>query len=553
MRSAGIARRDEAEYQMADAGEQTSEVDVVIVGAGFAGLYALHRMNRLGLSAVVLEAAQGIGGTWYWNKYPGARCDVESYEYSYSFDDGLQQSWRWSERYAKQPEILRYLQHVAERFDLAKDIRLDTRVTAARWSESESRWHVSTSAGAFEARHLLMASGCLSKPNIPKLEGLDSFRGKLFHSSRWPQQGVDLAGKRVGVIGTGSSGVQIVGNIAPVVDELHVYQRTPHWVVPAGNRSISSDEDALVKRNYTALREKLAASLLGMGIDGGGGSALDVSAEERERRYEQAWQLGGPIILLAFDDLLFSAEANATVCEFIARKIRGLVDDPDTAEALIPDIARYPLGARRTVQSDKYYDCFNRDTVHLVDTRADPISRLTPTGITLASGRHADLDIVVLATGFDAMTGALLDIDITGLGGAKLAHRWADGPTSYLGIAVADFPNFYTITGPGSPSVLSNMALSIEQHVDFIAKLIDWMRANGHETMRTDAAAENRWGEHVIEAAKPTVLFGGKSWYTGANVEGKPRVFMPYLGGVGTYRDECNAVARDRYFGFEFA
>jgi cyclohexanone monooxygenase len=528
------------------------DFDVIIVGAGFAGLYALHRMRSLGLSAVVLEAAGDVGGTWFWNTYPGARCDVESYEYSFSFDDAFQNSWRWSERYAKQPEILRYLQHVAKHFDLRRDIRLDTHVESAHWDASRGRWQVGTSAGRLQTQYLLMATGCLSKPNIPEFDGSDSFRGAMFHSSRWPKDGIDLTGKRVGVIGTGSSGVQIVGNIAPEVDALFVFQRTPHWVVPAGNRVISSDEDAQIKKNYGSLRDKLANSLLGMGVDAQGGNAIDASAQERRQRYEDAWQIGGPSILMTFDDLLFSAESNATVCEFIAEKIRSIVDDPDTAEALIPDIGRFPLGARRTVQSDKYYDCFNRDTVQLVDTRSDPIDAITATGITLESGKRVDLDVIVFATGFDALTGALLDIDIVGRNGAALKDKWANGPHSYLGLSIAEFPNLFTITGPGSPSVLSNMALSIEQHVDFIAGLIDWMNENERHIVEAEAVSEDRWGERVLEVAKPTVFARADSWYSGANVDGKPRVFMPYIGGVGAYREECDEIAAADYRGFKF-
>ncbi|MGD8324812.1 MAG: NAD(P)/FAD-dependent oxidoreductase, partial [Gammaproteobacteria bacterium] len=523
--------------------EQTQTFDAIIVGAGFAGLYALHRMNRLGLKAVVLEAASGIGGTWYWNAYPGARCDVESYEYSFSFDDALQQSWRWSERYAKQPEILRYLQHVAKRYDLLKDIRLDTKVESAHWDETDARWRIGSSAGEFRAQYLLMATGCLSQPNMPKIRGLETFQGESFHSSRWPRQGIELTGRRVGVIGTGSSGVQIIGNIAPEVDELYVFQRTPHWVIPAGNRAISADEDMQVKRNYGALREKLAHSLLGMGVDGGTGKAVDASPAERHRRYETAWQIGGPTLLLSFEDLLFDPDSNATACAFIAEKIRRIVDDPDTAEALIPDATRYPIGARRLVQSDKYYDCFNRDTVHLVDARRDPISEITATGITQASGAHTELDVIVFATGFDALTGALLNIDIRGREGVSMKDKWTSGPTSWLGLVVANFPNLFTITGPGSPSVFSNVALSIEQHVDFIADLIDWMRANGLTTTEAEEKHETEWARKVIEAAQPTVMMRTESWYWGANVDGKPRAFLPYLGGVGAYREECEEIS----------
>jgi len=528
------------------------QFDVVIVGAGFAGLYALHRMRSSGLRAVVLEAAGGIGGTWYWNVYPGARCDVESYEYSFSFDETLQQEWRWSERYATQPEILRYLNHVAERFDLLGDIRLDTRVESAHWQESAQRWAIMASGGRLDAKFLVMATGCLSEPNIPGIEGVDRFGGLLFHSSRWPHEGIDLAGKRVGVVGTGSSGVQMVGNIAPKVRELHVFQRTPHWVVPAGNRSIGEAEDRDVKRGYVALREKLAGSLLGMGVESAGGNAVDASESERNRRYEAAWQLGGPAFLMSFDDLLFNADSNATACAFIGEKIRSIVKDPATAQTLIPDAERYPVGARRLVMSDKYYECFNRPNVHLHDTRADPITEITQSGIAQRSGSQTELDVIVLATGFDALTGALLEIDIRGRNAQTLAEKWAEGPTSWLGLVVAGFPNFFMITGPGSPSVFSNVALSIEQHVDFIADLVGWMRDNGMNTTEAAADAETRWARKILSVAKPTVLMRVDSWYWGANVSGKPKSFLPYLGGVGAYRDECRQIASDGYPGFSF-
>jgi len=532
--------------------KRAQRFDVAIVGAGFAGLYALHRMRGLGLRAVVLEAGAGIGGTWYWNAYPGARCDVESFEYSYSFDEDLEQSWRWSERYAKQPEILEYLEHVAERFDLMRDIRLDTRVTSAHWQDASSSWRVGTTGGELEAAYLVMATGCLSKPNVPKLDGIESFEGPLFHSGRWPKEGIDLGGRRVGVIGTGSSGVQIIGNLAPKVSELFVFQRTPHWVVPAGNRPTSDDEDRETKRTYRALREKLAGSLLGMAVESRGGSALEAREEDRNRRYEETWQIGGPAFLLSYDDLLFDPAANATACDFIANKIRSIVDAPETAEALIPDAGRYPVGARRLVMSDKYYQCFNRPNVHLVDARRDPISRITATGITQKSGTHTELDVIVLATGFDALTGALLNIDIRGRNGISLAEKWSAGPSSYLGVAVEGFPNLFTITGPGSPSVFSNVAVSIEQHVDFVTDLIVWMRDRGLSATEPASLFEAGWGEKVLAVAKPTVLMSVDSWYWGANVDGKPKAFMPYLGGVGAYSDECNEIALAGYKGFEF-
>lgn len=528
------------------------KVDAVIVGAGFAGIYALHQMNKLGLSAVVIETADGIGGTWYWNKYPGARCDVESFQYSYSFDEELQQSWQWSERYAMQPEILSYLKHVVERFNLLDQIRLQTKVEKAQWNESEENWQVTTSKGKFQSRFLLMASGSLSKPNMPAIKGLDTYNGSLIHTGYWPQEGINLRGKTVGVIGTGSSGVQVISNIAQDVIDLHVFQRTPHWVVPAKNRPTTPEQEQQVKARYPELRQELSSSLLGMAIKSPGGNASDADEAERQQRYENAWEIGGSSYLMSFDDLLFNTESNATACEFVAQKIRDTVQDPTTANALIPDIARYPIGARRLVLEDNYYSRFNQPNVHLKDTLKDPIKEITPKGITLESGEHTELDVIIIATGFDALTGALLDIDIVGKNDVSLKETWANGPCSYLGIAVGGFPNMFTITGPGSPSVFSNMVLSLEQHVSFATDMINWMQDKNLTTTEAEASAQQQWGERVIEVAKPTVLMKVNSWYWGANVEGKPKVFLPYLGGVGTYRDECIEIVKEDYRGFSF-
>lgn len=527
-------------------------VDAVIVGAGFAGLYTLHRLRALGLQAVVYEKGSGVGGTWYWNPYPGARCDVESFEYSYSFDPALEQQWRWSERYATQPELLAYLQHVAAHYKLLPHIRLDTTVLGASWDQQSGTWLVHSSAGTTRARFLVMATGCLSQPNVPALKGMADFSGSLFHSGQWPQQGLELEGKRVGVIGTGSSGTQIISNIAPVVQELHVFQRTPHWVIRAGNRRISDAEDSVRKQDYRAFREQLAGSLLGMGVQGGGGPALQASADERYARYQANWERGGAQFLMSYDDLLVDLDANATACAFLADKIRQLVHDPVTAAALIPDAARFPVGARRLVMDDDFHARFNQPNVTLHDTRADPIDSITATGIRQISGRHTALDIIVLATGFDALTGPLLRMDITGRDGRSLRECWAQGPSCYLGLGISGFPNLFTITGPGSPSVFSNVVLSIEQHVDFIAGLIDWMQQRQLRSAEPEADAEQQWGQRVLDVAKPTVLAQVESWYWGANVAGKPRAFLPYLGGVGTYRDECRAIVEAGYKGYTF-
>lgn len=475
------------------------------------------------------------------------------FRYSYSFDDELQQQWQWSERYASQPEILRYLEHVCDRYSLWPDIRLDTRVDRAHWDSARSRWRIGTSEGELEGRFVLMATGCLSKPNLPAIEGLDSFEGTVFHSGRWPREGIDVGGLRVGVVGTGSSGVQLISNLAPRVQSLHVFQRTPHWVVPAGNRPIGGTEERAVKGRYKELREELAASLLGMGVKPEGGRATEATERERLTRYERAWRKGGPCFLMCFDDLLVDADSNATACDYLAGKIREAVEDPDTAEALIPDARRFPVGARRLVMDDDYYARFNEPHVHLVDTRKDAIAEITATGIAQESGRHTDLDVIVLATGFDALTGALLDVDIRGEGGVALSDEWSSGPRSFLGLTVSGFPNLFTITGPGSPSVFSNVVLSIEQHIDFCAGIIEWMLAHRFACTQPLRDAEADWGQHVIDVARPTVLANADSWYWGANVEGKPRAFLPYLGGVGAYRDKCAAVVANGFEGFVFS
>jgi len=528
----------------------TDQRDVIIIGAGFAGLYALHKIRKLGLNVIVVEAADDIGGTWHWNSYPGARCDVESFQYSYSFDDDLQQEWEWSERYASQPEILDYLKHVAGRYDLARDIRLNTRVESAVFDEDSGQWQVHTDQGIIQARFLISAVGCLSKPNMPNIPGLDNFQGQWVHTGQWSEEGIDLRGKKVGVIGTGSSGVQVIAEIAPEVDKLTVFQRTPHWVARAGNYRLSEFEKQETKANYARMRDFMKNSLLGMNVAPGDRSALDVEEAERRQIYEAAWDVGGPALLMSFSDLLVSPESNRTCSDFVADKIREIVDDPDTAEALIPDPDKYPVGGRRMVQDDRYYATYNRDNVALVNALEEPIESITAHGIQTAAHDY-DLDVIIFATGFDAVTGTLLNLDIRGRNNTSLKEKWQDGAVSYLGVAVESFPNLFIVTGPGSPSVLSNMVLSIEQHVDWITDAIGWMQTEGKVIMEAAPDAEAHWVEHVVEAARPTVLFNTTSWYHGANVDGKPKVFLPYLGGVGSYREECNRVAREGYAGFK--
>jgi len=527
---------------------QSSDFDNVIVGAGFAGLYMLYRLRGLGLSARVFEAGGGIGGTWYWNRYPGARCDVESMDYSYSFCDELQQEWRWTERYASQPEILRYIEHVADRFDLRRDIQLDTRVTSARFDEAANRWQIETDRGDhISARFCIMATGCLSSAQVPAFPGRESFAGKTYHTSHWPHSEVDFTGQRVGVIGTGSSAIQSIPIIARQAASLVVFQRTPNFSVPAWNAPLDPEYERRVKANYAEFRRKARESRVGYVVPANEQSALAVSPEVRQREYELRWQRGGLGFAAAFTDLLTQQEANDTAAEFFRAKIRATVRDPGVAETLLPK--DYPLGTKRICVDTDYYETFNRDNVTLVDLRGESIEAITSRGVRTRASEY-QLDSIVFATGFDAMTGALLSIDIRGRGGSTLRQKWADGPRSYLGIAMAGFPNLFTITGPGSPSVISNMMVSIEQHVDWIADCLAHLQAQNLKTIEATAEAEDAWVAHVNEVANATLYPLAKSWYTGANIPGKPRIFMPYVGGVGAYRETCDEIAAKNYEGF---
>jgi len=524
------------------------DVHAVIVGAGFAGLYMLHRLRRLGLSARVFEAGDGVGGTWYWNRYPGARCDVESMDYSYSFSDELQQEWKWTERYASQPEILRYIDHVADRFDLRRDIQLSTRVTAATFDEAERQWTVATDRGhRVTTRFCIMATGCLSTAQVPKLPGRETFRGKTYHTGRWPHGGVDFSGQRVGVIGTGSSAIQSIPIIAAQAAHLFVFQRTPNFSVPARNAPLDPEFERQVKATYADFRRQARESRVGFVMERSEASALAVTPDERRREYDKRWGRGGLGFTATYVDLLTSQEANDTAAEFCREKIRAAVHDPKVAELLAPK--DYPVGTKRMCVDTGYYETFNRDNVTLIDIRRSPIEAITPDGLRTRDAPYT-LDSIVFATGFDAMTGALLSIDIRGRGGRTLSDAWAEGPRTYLGLAVAGFPNLFAITGPGSPSVLSNMIVSIEQHVDWIADCLDAMRSQGHETIEATAAAQDAWAAHVNEIGHATLYPRANSWYMGANIPGKPRVFMPYIGGVGAYRQICDRLADKGYEGF---
>jgi cation diffusion facilitator CzcD-associated flavoprotein CzcO len=524
------------------------ELDAVIVGAGFAGLYMLHRLRGLGFSARVFEAGAGPGGTWYWNRYPGARCDVESLDYQYSFSDDLQREWDWTERYATQPEILRYVNHVADRFDLRRDIQFDTRVTAARFDEAVTRWTVETDRGdRVTARFLIAATGCLSAARVPDFPGLDTFTGAWYHTGRWPHEGVDFTGLRVGVIGTGSSAIQSIPLIAQQASRLYVFQRTPNFSLPALNDKLSPERVQEYREHFTEIKRQARESRTGLLVNPNQQSALEASAEERDHQFQMRWEQGGFHLLESFVDLLGSTEANETAAEFVRRKIREVVKDPAVAEALCP--RDHPLGTKRICIDTNYYETFNRENVTLVDIRTSPIEAITPTGLRTADGEY-ELDAIVFATGFDAMTGALLAIDIRGRGGATLREAWAAGPRTYLGLTVAGFPNLFTITGPGSPSVLSNMIVSIEQHVDWIADTLTYLRQHQLDTIEATVEAQDAWVAHVNALADRTLYPMANSWYLGANIPGKPRVFMPYVGGVGAYAEKCREVIANGYEGF---
>jgi len=527
------------------------DFDVVVVGAGFAGLYMVYRMRALGFSIRCLESADDVGGTWYWNRYPGARCDIESVDYSYSFDPELQREWTWSERYATQPEILRYLGYVADKYDLRRDIQFSTRVDSATWDEARKLWCVRTGDGSeLHCRFYVMATGCLSLPKTPDVEGVERFRGEAYYTGRWPHSEVDFRGKRVGVIGTGSSGVQAIPIIAAQAAELTVFQRTPNFSRPAHNGPLSAAKLAAFEADPAAYRAAGRGSRVGVPNEPTMVRAFDVSEEERRAKFEAAYNTGELLAMAnTFADITTNPEANEAVCEFLRGKIRSIVRDPATAEALCPKDHFY--GTKRPCIDTNYFETFNLPHVHLVDLRKDPIRTITETGIATES-RSYELDVIVFATGFDAMTGAIVAVDIQGRAGLRLKEKWAEGPKTYLGLMTTGFPNFFTITGPGSPSVLSNMAVSIEQHVDWIGACLADMRARQDDTIEPTPVAESGWVQHVNDCADITLFPRANSWYMGANVPGKPRVFLPYVGGVDRYRMACDEVVRRDYLGFAF-
>ena len=523
--------------------------DAVVVGAGFAGMYMLHRLRGLGFSARVYEQGDGVGGTWYWNRYPGARCDVESMQYSYSFSDELQQQWDWSERYAPQPEILKYANHVADRFDLRRDIQFSTRVERAVFDEAASLWSVTTSQGdTVTARHVILATGCLSNARMPDIKGLKEFKGEVYHTGHWPHHSVDFTGKRVAVIGTGSSAIQSVPVIAEQASHLTVFQRTANFSIPARNAALTTEERESFRSRYPEIR-RFAREESRNGIvqelpDRG---ALDDGDNERRAKYEERWAKGGLTFMGIYNNLALDKAANDTAAGFVREKIAEIVRDPDTAKLLQPN--DHPIGSKRICIDSDYYAAFNRPNVTLVDIKSSGIDAILPNAVRVG-GKDYEVDALVLATGFDAMTGSVAKIDIVGRDGQTLNRKWAEGPRTYLGLMSSGFPNLFVITGPGSPSVLSNMIVSIEQHVDWIADCIGFMRDRGFAAMEAERDAEDKWVAHVNEVAHGTLYPQANSWYMGANIPGKPRIFMPYIGGVGVYRQICNDVAAKGYEGF---
>jgi cyclohexanone monooxygenase len=527
----------------------TEAYDVVVVGAGFAGMYMLHRLRGLKLKVRVYEQGGGVGGTWYWNRYPGARCDVESMQYSYSFSDELQREWDWSERYAPQPEILRYANHVADRFDLRSDIEFNTAVERCVFDEHDNIWEITLSGGkTVTAKYVVLATGCLSNARKPDIKGLESFKGPVYHTGNWPHEEVDFIGLSVGIIGTGSSGIQSVPVIAAQAKHLTVFQRTPNYSIPARNAPLSAQERQRIRDSYPEIR-RFAREVSKNGIytelpDRG---ALDDGDNARRARYEARWQHGGLTFMTVYNNLALDKAANDTAADFVRAKIGELVKDPATAKLLQP--TTYPIGTKRICIDTDYFETFNRPNVTLIDIKSNPIEEIRPNAVRVA-GKDHEIDALVLATGFDAMTGSVAKIDIAGRGGRTLNQKWAEGPKTYLGLMSAGFPNLFVITGPGSPSVLSNMIVSIEQHVDWITDVIGYMRGRGLDTMEAEQAAEDKWVAHVNEVAYTTLYPQANSWYMGANIPGKPRIFMPYIGGVGPYRQICNDVAAKGYEGF---
>ena len=521
--------------------------DVLIVGAGFAGIYMLYRLRERGFSAAIIETGSGVGGTWYWNRYPGARCDVDNMFYSYSFDEKLDMEWNWSERYPTQTEILEYANHVVERYDLGAFIHLNSRVISARYLDGGPYWLLQVEDGRqFSSQFVVMATGCLSAANLPAFPGTETFGGRLYHTGHWPKEKIDFTGRRVGVVGTGSSGVQVIQEVAKVAQKLTVFQRTASYVVEAFNHRLTDEDRAYFKENHRELRSAAKETFGGFSNIANDQSALSVSHEECQQKLERAWQAGGNSLLVSFNDLVFSADANKLAQDFVRDKIRAIVKDKETLQKLIP---HHTIGCKRLCLGTNYYETYNRQNVCLIQLDETGIQRVTPEGV-IANGTEFELDDLILATGFDAMTGALAKINIEGRDGLKLRDAWAAGPRTYLGLMTHNFPNFFTVTGPGSPSVLSNMLPTIEHHVDWISECLCYLRESEVTVIEADLDAQDTWVEHGNQIAAGTLRYTCSSWYLGANVPGKPRVFMPYIGGMPAYRKICENVVSRGYKGF---
>ena len=535
----------------ADDAADTKTYDAVVIGAGFAGLYMLHRLRQLGMTARVYESGDGVGGTWYWNRYPGARCDVESMQYSYSFSEELQQEWEWTERYPKQAEILTYINHVADRFELRPDIQLETRVVSAAYDEASRRWTVETDHGdKVTAQYVISAAGCLSAARVPEIPGLENFTGKQYHTGHWPHEPVDFTGQRVGVIGTGSSGIQIIPVLARQAKAVTVFQRTPNFSIPAWNRPLPREDQQVWKAQYAENRERARSTRSGILYDYSQRAAFAVDETERQQEYERRWARGGANFTHSFNDIYSDRQANDTAAEFVRGKIRDLVKNPTVAALLSP--TDHAIGTKRICVDTDYYETFNQDHVNLVSLKATPILEIVPTGIRTESVTY-ELDSIVFATGYDAVTGSLDRIDIRGKGGLALKTKWSEGPRTYLGLMSAGYPNLFLITGPQSPSVLTNVIVAIEQHVDWIARCLGHMQSSHVGTAEPTLQAENEWVDHVGEIASKTLFASANSWYTGANIPGKPRVFLPYIGGLGNYTVICEDVVANGYRGLAFS
>ena len=528
--------------------------DVIIIGTGFAGIYAIHKYrDQLGLDVQGFDAASDVGGTWYWNRYPGARVDIESVHYSFSFDEELQQEWRWTEKFAAQPEILNYLNHCADRFDIRRSVQFSTRIVDVTWDEENNHWVATDDKGVrHTARYYISGAGTLSVPKRPEWPGVENFEGQVLLTGNWTSD-IDLTGRKVGIIGTGSSGIQAISEISKVADRLYVFQRTPNFATPIGNVPTDPEEEAADKARYKEIRDASRNHFLGVPYSDVQPSALAVSPEERRRVYEDRWNRGGfRLFIDSFTDILFDKKANDTVSDFIRDKIKQQVEDPKVADLLCPK--NYPYGTKRPPLETGYYVAYNRPATRLIDVHSNPIDQITAKGIRLADGTEVEIDTLVLATGFDACTGPLLAMNVTGRNGVKLKDVWEGGPATYLGLTVAGFPNFFMITGPQSPSVLYNMPLAIEDHIDLIGDIIVHTAETGKTVVDTTQQAQDQWVIETNALANMTLLPTSPStWYMGANVPGKPRRVLVYIGGAPRYRAICDNIQENNYRGFKFA